>query len=178
MTRHPVLQLLEIQPEQADPSLWATQDLLQQKRILAENPHQMAFLEGGSPKGHQQESEESESPDSPEAVQELQGDDSYCITPATVGPEQLALMQDKLEYETSVTEVLMKDAFTASTAAPEDPCDSEGSISVGISETSHELGAPAESDSEGLQMRNWKSGMGNLSLPLRRNLSPRVSAAG
>eukprot|EP00435_Cladocopium_sp_Y103_P055915 s2552_g18.t1 len=58
-------------------------------------------------------------------------------------------MQDKLEYETSVTEVLMKDAFTASTAAPEDSYDSEGSISVGISETSHELGAPAESDSEG-----------------------------
>ena len=147
VTRHPVLQLLEIQPHQADPSLWGTPDLQQQKHILKENPHQMAFLEGGSPDGHQSDPEESDHPDASEVPPETQEEETWDLTPANVGPEQLALMQEKLEYETSVTEVLMKDAFVASAAAPEDPYDSEGSISGGISETSHELGAPAETDS-------------------------------
>jgi hypothetical protein len=147
VTRHPVLQLLEIQPHQADPSLWGTPDLQQQKHILKENPHQMAFLEGGSPDGHQSDPEESDHPDASEVPPETQEEETWDLTPANVGPEQLALMQEKLEYETSVTEGLMKDAFVASAAAPEDPYDSEGSISGGISETSHELGAPAETDS-------------------------------
>eukprot|EP00435_Cladocopium_sp_Y103_P072173 s575_g39.t1 len=43
----------------------------------------------------------------------------------------------------------MKDVFHASTAALEDSYDSEQSISVGMPETSHELGAPAESEPEG-----------------------------
>jgi hypothetical protein len=86
-------------------------------------------------------------------------------------------MQEKLEYETSVTEVLMKDAFVASAAAPEDPYDSEGSISGGISETSHELGAQLKLILGAPLTKRSRRGMGSLSLPRTRSRSPRANDA-
>ena len=150
-TRHPVVQLLELEPGSASNSTWDTREMYQLKETLIHQPHQMAFLEGVTlPEPERAAIPESatDESDSPAAAEEEDWQVYTAgLTPGETDAINLAAIQTSLDYETAVTEVLMKDAFQESTAAPEDISDTEGSISSGVSETSHEVAAPPDSDS-------------------------------
>ena len=146
LTRHPVLQLLELEEGRTSMSDWDTPALKELLETLEHSPHQMAFYENDapdSPAASDEIEEESIASEEPAAA-EVDPDP----TPASLTEESLARLQDSLEYDVEVTEVLMRNAFIANDLAPQ-ASDSEGSISKGESETSHELGAPKESEESG-----------------------------
>ena len=146
VTRHPVLQLLELEPDEATMKDWETPEMKTLMETLIDRPHQVAFYEENLP---DPPAAPMSSEDDPSDVEHppLEDLDTVDLTPAQVTGPNLAALQSQLEHDVALSEVLMKDAFIArSAAAPDTDEDSEGSISKGPSESSHELGAPTDSE--------------------------------
>ena len=149
ITRHPVLQLLELEEGRTSMSDWDTPALKELLETLKHSPHQMAFYENDTPDSPAapDDFEGSVTSETPAAAEEAEVD--LEPTPATLTEAHLVQIQESLEYEVEVTQILMRDAFTSNVLEPGEVSDSDGSVSKGESETSHELGAPLESEGSG-----------------------------
>ena len=138
-TRHPVLQLLEVEHGSPPDMLsWYQGELGVLARRLREDPAQMAFFEQGAPTSPSAAPESSEEEEQQELTEEVE--DS--ATNLTI--KGVADLQERLSHEVEVSYGLLQDAFRDK---KEDASESSlGSISEAQSETSHELGAPSSED--------------------------------
>ena len=154
-TRHPVLQLLEIEPGIGRTmDEWYKPDLEELVRTLRDRPTHMAFYEQpdydqpalAAPAAENEESEMREKSGEEDQEMASAGEEVAELPEAPDAPEwsvqALAKTQQKLEHEAEMSYSLLQNAWKDEEA---ESGSSTGSISDAISETSHELGAPTDS---------------------------------
>ena len=137
-TRHPVLRVLPEGPAEA----WLTPEMTALKETLLKDPYSLALLQQGPEEtGDTTEEEELAAPADPDECHDL------AMWQETMEDEAIMCLDHVLAQQEGESLLAL--------AAPEDESASDGSISEGESETSHEDGpdepSDGETDSEGSQ---------------------------